>query len=133
VGLQCSVLPNYCSPGAFGADGGYAGVCRAKQEFFEMTIDKSLRVKSGAISNRNVLTRAERIVKLKESERWKEGDKVLGLPKVRVLKLALKKKKKAKAEEGAEGAAPAAGAAKGAAKGAAPAAKGGAKPAGGKK
>src|SRR5437868_11856226 len=86
-----------------------------------MTIDKSLRVKAGAISNRNVLTRAERIVKLKETERWKEGDSVLGLPKVRVLKLALKKKKKAtKAEEGAEGAAPAAG-------GAAPAA--GAKPA----
>ena len=76
-----------------------------------MTIDKSLRVKAGAISNRNVLTRAERIAKLKETERWKEGDKVLGLPKVRVLKLALKKKKKAaKAEEGAEGAAaPAAG------------------------
>src|SRR5262245_48889211 len=79
-----------------------------------MTIDKSLRVKAGAISNRNVLTRAERILKLKETERWKEGDRVLGLPKVRVLKLALKKKKKAaKAEEGAEGAAaaPAAGAA----------------------
>lgn len=88
-----------------------------------MTIDKSLRVKAGAISNRNVLTRAERIAKLKESERWHEGDSVLGLAKVRVLKLALKKKKKAaKAEEGAEGAAPAAG-------GAAPAA--GAKPAAG--
>ena len=88
-----------------------------------MTIDKSLRVKTGAISNRNVLTRAERIAKLKETERWHEGDSVLGLAKVRVLKLALKKKKKAaKAEEGAEGAAPAAG-------GAAPAA--GAKPAAG--
>ena len=60
-----------------------------------MTIDKSLRVKAGAISNRNVLTRAERIAKLKETERWKEGDRVLGLPKVRVLKLAIKKKKKA--------------------------------------
>jgi small basic protein (TIGR04137 family) len=88
-----------------------------------MTIDKSLRVKAGAISNRNVLTRAERIAKLKETERWHEGDSVLGLAKVRVLKLALKKKKKAaKAEEGAEGAAPAAG-------GAAPAAA--AKPAAG--
>src|SRR5262245_45607981 len=93
-----------------------------------MTIDKSLRVKAGAISNRNVLTRAERIAKLKEAERWREGDSVLGLPKVRVLKLAMKKKKKAaKAEEGAEGAegAPAAG-------GAAPAAgAAGAKPAAG--
>jgi small basic protein (TIGR04137 family) len=70
-----------------------------------MTIDKSLKVKAGAIKNRNVLTRAERIAKLLETERWKEGDRVLGLPKVRVQKLALKKKKKAKAEEGAEGAA----------------------------
>jgi small basic protein (TIGR04137 family) len=92
-----------------------------------MTIDKSLKVKAGAIKNRNVLTRAERIAKLLEADRWKEGDKVLGLPKVRVMKLALKKKKKAKAEEGAEGAAPAAGAAAPAA-GAKPAA-GAAKPA----
>jgi small basic protein (TIGR04137 family) len=77
-----------------------------------MTIDKSLRVKAGAISNRNVLTRAERIATLKETDRWRDGSSVLGLPKVRVLKLALKKKKKAaKAEEGTEGAAPAAGAA----------------------
>src|SRR6188474_292179 len=99
-----------------------------------MTIDKSLRVKAGAISNRNVLTRAERILKLKETERWKEGDRVLGLPKVRVLKLALKKKKKAaKAEEGAEGAAaPAGGAAAKPAAGAKPAAAA-AKPAAGAK
>jgi small basic protein (TIGR04137 family) len=100
-----------------------------------MTIDKSLRVKAGAIQNRNVLSRAERVLRLKESERWKDGDSVLGLPKVRVLKLALKKKKKAKAEEGAEGAAaPAAGgtaAAKPAAGGAKPAAGAAAK--GGKK
>jgi len=97
-----------------------------------MTIDKSLRVKAGAISNRNVLTRAERIAKLKETERWKEGDSVLGLPKVRVLKLALKKKKKAaKAEEGAEGAEGAAAPAA-AASGAAPAAKSAAGAAAGK-
>lgn len=66
-----------------------------------MTIDKSLKVKAGAIKNRNVLTRAERITKLIEADRWKEGDKVLGLPKVRVVKISMKKKKKAKAEEGA--------------------------------
>jgi small basic protein (TIGR04137 family) len=94
-----------------------------------VTIDKTLRVKAGAIQNRNVLTRAERISKLKETERWKEGDSVLGLPKVRVLKLALKKKKKAaKAEEGAEGAAagaaPAAGAGAAKSAGAAAPAKG---------
>jgi small basic protein (TIGR04137 family) len=69
-----------------------------------MTIDKSLKVKAGAIKNRNVLTRAERITKLIEADRWKEGDKVLGLPKVRVVKISMKKKKKAKAEEGAEAA-----------------------------
>jgi len=97
-----------------------------------MTIDKSLRVKAGAISNRNVLTRAERIAKLKETERWQEGSSVLGLPKVRVLKLALKKKKKAaKAEEGAEGATPAAGGAAKPAAGGAKAAAGAAKPAAG--
>ncbi len=32
--------------------------------------------------HRNVLSRAERIEKLKEEERWDEGDAVLGLPKV---------------------------------------------------
>ena len=95
---------------------------RRSQKVTPMTIDKSLKVKAGAIKNRNVLTRAERIAKLLEADRWKDGDKVLGLPKVRVQKLALKKKKKAKAEEGAEGAAkPAAGGT------AAPAAKGAAK------
>ena len=75
-----------------------------------MTIDKSLKVRMGAIRNRNVLTRAERIGKLKELERWKEGDPVMGLPKTRVVKIALKKKKKAKKaeEEGAEGEAKAA-------------------------
>lgn len=69
-----------------------------------MTIDKSLKVKRGMSRVRNVLTRAERLGKLKDVERWKEGDPVLGLPKVRVMKLALKKKKKAKKEEGEEGA-----------------------------
>lgn len=93
-----------------------------------MTIDKSLKVKGSGTQNRNVLTRAERIGKLISAEKFKEGDKVLGMPKVRVVKLALKKKKKVKAEEGAEGAAkPAAGGA------AAKPAAGAAKPAAGAK
>ena len=70
-----------------------------------MTMDKSLRVRKGSSSARGVLSRAERIAKLKEQERWQEGRSPLGLPKVRVLKMSMKKKKKAKAEEGAEGAA----------------------------
>ncbi|MBW3599326.1 MAG: small basic protein [Planctomycetes bacterium] len=61
-----------------------------------MTIDKSLKVRAGMISNRNVLTRAEKIAKLEEQDRWEEGDAVLGLPKVRVEKISLKKKKKTK-------------------------------------
>lgn len=80
-----------------------------------MTMDKSLRVRKGSTSARGVLTRAERISKLQEQERWQEGRSPIGLPKVRVYKMSMKKKKKAKAEEGAEGAAakaPAAAAAK---------------------
>jgi small basic protein (TIGR04137 family) len=89
-----------------------------------VTIDKSLRVKRGATRNRSVLTRVERIARLQEADAWKEGDSPLGLPKVRVRKLTMKKKKKKKEEEGAEGAA-----AGGAAPAAAKAPAGGAKPA----
>jgi small basic protein (TIGR04137 family) len=59
-----------------------------------MTIDKSLKVRRGMVKSRSVLTRAERIVKLREQDRWQEGDSPLGLPKVRVYKLSVKKKKK---------------------------------------
>ncbi|HMP78574.1 MAG TPA: small basic protein [Pirellulaceae bacterium] len=74
-----------------------------------MTIDKSLRIKAGSTRQRNVLKRAERVAKLKENERFKPGDSVLGMPKVRVEKLSLKKKKKEKKEEGDAAATPAAG------------------------
>ena len=74
-----------------------------------MTMDKSLRIRQGLIRSRSVLSRAERLAQLKETERWHEGDSPFGLPKVRVFKLAMKKKKKKKEEEGdaaaAEGAA----------------------------
>ena len=59
-----------------------------------MTIDKSLKIRRGSMGNRNVLTRVERIQKLEENERWKEGDPLMGLPKVRVQKVTMKKKKK---------------------------------------
>lgn len=68
-----------------------------------MTIDKSLKVRTGMIRSRNVLTRPERIAKLQEAERWDDGDPVLGLPKVRVQKVSLKKKKKVKKAEDGEG------------------------------
>jgi small basic protein (TIGR04137 family) len=81
-----------------------------------MTIDKSLKVRRGATSNRSVLSRAERLERLKETERWQEGQSPLGLPKVRVKKLSMKKKKKEKKEEDAAAPAAAAAPAKGAAK-----------------
>jgi small basic protein (TIGR04137 family) len=82
-----------------------------------MTMDKSLKVRLGMARARSVLNRAERIQRLKTADRWQEGDSPFGLAKVRVFKLAIKKKKKKKEEEGAEGtegaaAAPAADAAK---------------------
>ena len=64
-----------------------------------MTIDKTLKVRRGGIGNRSVLTRVERLARLKEADRWAEGDSPFGLPKVRVRKLQLKKKKKKKDEE----------------------------------
>ncbi len=87
-----------------------------------MTIDKSLKVRRGATRSRSVLTRVERIARLTEADRWQEGDSPLGLPKVRVRKLAMKKKKKKKEEEeGAEGTAGNAAASAAAASGKAPA------------
>lgn len=81
-----------------------------------MSIDKSLKRKSGIVQVRSVLTRVERITKMKEEDKWKEGMSPYGIPKTRVMKIVLKKPKKAKAAEGEEGAAPAAGAAAPAAK-----------------
>jgi small basic protein (TIGR04137 family) len=75
-----------------------------------MSIDKSLRRKNSLARSRNVLTRGERIKVLQNDERWKEGQSPFNLPKVRVLKIVVKKVKKVKEEEGAaaEGAAAAA-------------------------
>ncbi len=59
-----------------------------------MTIDKSLKSNAGIVRARSVLTRAERIEKLRAMDRWSEGDSPFHLPKVRVYKVVLKKKKK---------------------------------------
>jgi len=61
-----------------------------------MTMDQSLRVQAGAIRSRNVLTRAERVARLKQLDRFNEEDDIIGMPKVRVQKVSLKKKKKVK-------------------------------------
>ena len=66
-----------------------------------MTVDKSLRTRKGIVRARSVLTRAERIEKLLQQDRWTEEDGPFGLPKVRVYRVVVKKKKKVKGEEGA--------------------------------
>ena len=65
-----------------------------------MSIHKSLKLKNALVRPRSVLTRWERIEKLKEQERWNEGDAVTGLPKVRTkFKIRSRKAiKKAEAE-----------------------------------
>jgi small basic protein (TIGR04137 family) len=89
-----------------------------------MSIDKSLKRRSAGSANRSVLTRAERIKKLQDLEKWTDGRSPFGLPKVRVQKIVIKKAKKEKAAEGAaEGGEAAAGAAAPAAAAAAPAKK----------
>jgi len=91
-----------------------------------MSLDRSLRGASSLVRHRNVLTRAERLDRLAEQDKWDASKPVLGLPKVGNRKLALAKTAKEETAEGAA-AAPAAGGAKAAApaagaKGAAPAA-----------
>lgn len=68
-----------------------------------MTIDRSLKIKIGGNKSRNVLKRSERISKLISGDRWHEGDPIYGMPKVRVEKISLKKKKKVKTEEETKG------------------------------
>jgi small basic protein (TIGR04137 family) len=64
-----------------------------------MSIDKSLRRKNALQRARSVLTRGERIKTLMDEERWQEGRSPFGLPKVKVVKIVVKKHKKAKEEE----------------------------------
>lgn len=67
-----------------------------------MTLDKSLKVKAGAIKSRNVMTRVERVQRLKDLDKWNDEMSVVGMAKVRVPKVSLKKKKKVKKEDEAD-------------------------------
>jgi small basic protein (TIGR04137 family) len=57
-----------------------------------MSLDKSLKSKTSLERHRNVLTRAERIGRLKEMGRWVEGSSATSLPKVAHRKAAVGKK-----------------------------------------
>jgi small basic protein (TIGR04137 family) len=79
-----------------------------------MSIDRSLKLKGALVRHRNVLTRTERLARLKEEEKWEDGNSVFGLAKVANRKVTVSKKKEAKVAAegevagvpGAEGAAP---------------------------
>ena len=72
-----------------------------------MSMDPSLKMSNSLSRHRNVLSRAERLGRLKDQDRRGDADSVFGLPKVanRNVKVS-KKEKKAETAEGA--AAPAA-------------------------
>jgi small basic protein (TIGR04137 family) len=78
-------------------------VFRVEKKGSAMSIDKSLRRKNSLQRARNVLTRGERIRTLMKEERWEDGRSPYCLPKVKVVKLVVKKAKKAKEEEKPEG------------------------------
>ena len=90
-----------------------------------MSIHPSLAISEKDKKQRSVLKRTERIRTMMEKGKWKEGDNVYNLPKLKSMRIKIKKEKAEKTAEAtatAEGAAPAAaaGAKEAPAKGAAP-------------
>lgn len=75
-----------------------------------MSMHPSLAGSEKGKKQRAVLKRVERIKWLAEKAQWKEGDKVYGLPKIKAVRIKIKKEKAEKAAEAATGtaAAPAA-------------------------
>jgi small basic protein (TIGR04137 family) len=61
-----------------------------------MSMDKSLKSKSVLERHRNVLTRAERVERLKDLGQWTDESTAIALPKVAHRKAAVGKKGKTK-------------------------------------
>ena len=60
-----------------------------------MSVDRSLKSSDNLTRHRNVLTRAERLEKLVDDDKWtEEKDSVFGLPKIAHRKSSAGKKKK---------------------------------------
>ena len=98
-----------------------------------MSLDRSLKSASSLVRHRNVLTRTERLEKLKEEEKWTDAKSVFGLPKVAHRKMEIIKGAKDEAEGAETAVAGATPGAAGAAPAAAAAGKGAAAPAAGAK
>ena len=86
-----------------------------------MSQHTSLKIDPTRTRHRNVLKRHERIQRLVEIEKWNDRVSAFGLPKVKSLKIKVKKVKAEKTEGAAAAAKPAAGQAAPAAQAAAPA------------
>ncbi len=74
-----------------------------------MSIHPSLKLSDKDKKQRSVLKRIERLRTMMEREQWKPQDKVYGLPKIKTLRIKVKKEKAAEKVGAAvtEGAAPA--------------------------
>jgi len=72
-----------------------------------MSQHPSLRVDSVGVKHKNVLKRYERVKKMQGENKWQDRKSVFNLPKLKSLKVKVKKSKSAPTEgaEGAEGAA----------------------------
>lgn len=64
-----------------------------------MSMHPSLNISDKDKKQRSVLKRTERIRMMMEKGQWKEGDKVYGLPKIKSLRIKIKKEKVEKAAE----------------------------------
>ena len=77
-----------------------------------MSIHPSLSSASKTKKHRSVLKRFEKLRILIEKSKWQVGDSIFGLPKVKTVKIKLKKEKAPEKEEAAVATAPAEGEAK---------------------
>lgn len=75
-----------------------------------MSIHPSLSISDKDKKQRSVLKRTERLRTMSEKGKWKQGDSVFGLPKIKTIRIKIKKEKAEKTETAAAGAEGAAGA-----------------------
>lgn len=64
-----------------------------------MSVHPSLAISEKDKKQRSVLKRTERIRLMLEKGKWKEGDRVYGLPKIKTIRIKIKKEKVEKAAE----------------------------------
>ncbi len=69
-----------------------------------MSIHPSLKISDKDRKQRSVLKRIERLKMMIDKKQWKDDDDIFGLPKIKTIKVKIKKEKAEKAEGTAEGA-----------------------------